>query len=553
MQLIERRIGLLSAIFLLFFVLALLRASKLMVVDHASFQAQATGQQVGDIRVPAPRGAILDRHGDQIAVSTDAADISATPYLVENPSKVSQQLAPLLGQTSEQIAAKLADRKSGFVYLARSVPGATTEKIKKLDIAGIDTTPTSKRFYPSNSMAAQVLGFVGTEGKGLSGLEYRWNKQLSGTDGERRVVKDGQGDAISTVDVTKVQPGEDLKLTLDSQLQLQTERVLKGVAANYAPQGASAIVMDPRDGSILAMANYPTFDANDPGDATPEELQNRAVGFNYEPGSTFKAVTVAGALSDGKVTPSTVFDLPVNLQVEDRVIKDAEERGPMALPVSQIIAQSSNVGTVKISQTMKDAEFDNWVHRFGFGKPTGVDLAGEERGLVLGHKEYSGVSKANFAIGQGLDVTPIQMATAYSAIANGGILRAPHIVESVGGEPTPEPAGKRVISTRVASQLRTMLEGVLGPGGTASEAAIPGYKLAGKTGTAQIFDTSLGEYSKSKYVASFIGFAPANDPKLLVSVVVNQPQGEIYGGKVAAPAFQEILNFALPYMKIAPN
>lgn len=553
MQLIERRIGLLSAIFLLMFVVALLRASQMTVVNHASYSSQAKGQQVGDVTVPAPRGAILDRNGDEIAVSTDAADVSATPYLIDDVPKVSGQLAPLLGQTSEQIAAKLADRKSGFVYLARSVPGSVVAKITKLQIEGIDTTPTSKRFYPSKSMAAQVIGFVGTEGKGLSGLEYRWEKQLHGVDGERRVVKDGQGDAISTVDVTKVKPGEDIKLTLDSQLQLQTEAVLKQVATNYSPEGASAIVMDPRDGSILAMANYPTFDLNDPARVTQEEMQNRAVGFNYEPGSTFKAVTVAGALSDRRVTPSTVFDLPVNLQVEDRVIKDAEERGPLALPVSQIIAQSSNVGTVKIAQTMKDKEFDGWVHKFGFGKPTGVDLAGEERGLVLGHDEYSGVSKANFAIGQGLDVTPMQMIQAFAAVANGGVLRSPHIVESVGGKPTPRPEGKRVISERVSSQVRTMLEGVLGPGGTASEASIPGYKLAGKTGTAQVFDTSIGEYSKSKYVASFIGFAPAKDPKLLVSVVVNQPQGEIYGGKVAAPAFQEILNFALPYLKIPPE
>jgi cell division protein FtsI/penicillin-binding protein 2 len=553
MQLIERRIGLLSAIFLLFFVLALLRASKLMVVDHASFQAQATGQQVGDIKVPAPRGAILDRNGDELAVSTDAADVSATPYIVEDVPKASAALAPLLNQTSEQVAAKLADRKSGFVYLARSVPGSTVAKIAKLKLAGIDTTPTTTRSYPSKTMASQVLGFVGTEGKGLAGLEYRWEDELHGSDGERRVVKDGQGDAISTVDLAKVQPGKDLKLTLDSQLQLQTESVMKQVAANYAPQGASAIVMDPRDGSILAMSNYPTLDANDPGAADPSAQQNRAVGFNYEPGSTFKAVTVAGALSEKKVTPSTVFDLPPILQVEDRTIKDAEDRGPEALPVSQIIAQSSNVGTVKISQTLTDAHFDAWVHKFGFGKTTGVDLAGEERGLVLTHKEYSGVSKANFAIGQGLDVTPIQMATAYSAIANGGILRPPHIVEAVGGTPTVKKPGKRIISPRVAAQLRTMLEGVLGPGGTASEAAIPGYELAGKTGTAEVFDTSTGEYSKSKYVASFIGFAPAKDPKLLVSVVVNQPQGEIYGGKVAAPAFQEILNFALPYLKIPPS
>lgn len=553
MQLIERRIGLLSAIFLFFFVLALLRASKLMVVDHASLQARATGQQVGDIKVPAPRGAILDRNGGELAVSTDAADVSATPYLVEDVPDTSRRLAPLLGQTPDQIAAKLADRKSGFVYLARSVPGSNVARIAKLGIAGIDTTPTTKRFYPSKSMASQVIGFVGTEGKGLAGLEYRWEKQLHGTDGERRIVKDGQGDAISTVDVTKVEPGADLKLTLDSQLQLQTEAVLRGVAARYSPKGATAIVMDPRDGSVLAMANYPTFDADDPATATPEEIQNRAVGFTFEPGSTFKAVTVSGALSDRRVTPQTVFDLPVNLQVEDRTISDAEERGPLALPVSQIIAQSSNVGTVKIAQTMKDAEFDGWVHKFGFDRPTGIDVAGEERGVVLGHKEYSGVSKANFAIGQGLDVTPIQMATAFAAVANGGILRAPHIVESVGGVPTKLPAGKRVISAKVASEVRTMLEGVLGPGGTAPEAAVPGYKLAGKTGTAQVFDAAAGQYSESKYVASFIGFAPAKNPKVLVSVVVDQPQGEIYGGKVAAPAFQQILNFALPYLKIPPD
>lgn len=553
MQLIERRIGLLCLIFLVGFSFVLLRATQLTVVEHASYSNQAKGQQVGKIAVPAPRGAILDRHGDEVAVSTDAADISATPYLIDDVPAVSRKLAALLGVETDAIAAKLADRKSGFAYLARSVPGSTAQKIKKLAIDGIDLTPTSKRYYPSKSMASQVVGFVGGEGKGMAGLEYRWEKELHGKDGERRIVKDGQGNAINSIDVAKVQPGQDIKLTLDSQLQLHTEAVMKRVAANYSPKGASAVVMDPRDGSILAMASYPTFDLNDTTEVTPEQMQNRAVGFNYEPGSTFKAVTVAGALSDNKVTPQKVFDLPVNLQVHDRVISDSEERGPLALPVSQIIAASSNVGTVKIAQTMRDREFDGWVKRFGFGKPTGVDLAGEERGLVLGHKDYSGVSKANFAIGQGLDVTPMQMVQAFAVVANGGILRAPHVVDSVGGVERPLPAGKRVISERVAAQVRTMLEGVLGPGGTASEAAIPGYKLAGKTGTAEVFDTSIGEYSKSKYVASFIGFAPAKSPKLLVSVVVDQPQGEIYGGKIAAPAFQEILNFALPYLKIPPQ
>lgn len=553
MQLIERRIGLLSAFVLLLFAVALLRATQMMVVDHASYKAQAAGQQVGDIVVPAPRGAILDRSGGELAVSTDGADISATPYLIEDLPKVAAQLAPLLKLTTQEVSAKLADRESGFVYLARGVPGSAAAKIRKMKIPGIDLAPATKRFYPGKQLASQLVGFIGTEGKGLSGLEYRWEKELHGEDGQRRIVKDGKGEPISTVDLAKVRPGRDLQLTIDGQLQLHTENVLKQVAADYAPEGASAIVLDPRDGSVLAMANYPTFDLNDTSNIPEDALQNRAVGFNYEPGSTFKAVTVAGALSDGKVTPSTVFDLPSILQVHDREISDAEERGPMALPVSEIIAQSSNVGTVKIAQQLGDKAFDGWVRRFGFAQPTGIDVAGEERGLVLTHKQYSGVSKANFAIGQGLDVTPIQMAAAFSAIANGGVLRPPHVVDQVGGVPVKRPAGRRIVSTKVASQVRTMLEGVLGPGGTASEAAIPGYRLAGKTGTAQIFDASIGAYSKSKYVASFIGFAPARKPQLLVSVVVNEPKGQIYGGTVAAPAFQSILNFALPYLQIPPD
>lgn len=553
MGLIERRIGLLSAIFLLFFVLALGRAAKLMVVDHVSLKDRAAGQQVGDVTVPAPRGAILDRKGNELAVSTDSADISATPYIVKEVPAVAAKLAPLIGHTPEDIAAKLADREKGFVYLARGVKGRDAQKIRKLAIGGIDVTPTTQRFYPSKTLAAQLLGFVGTEGEGLSGLEHSWDKELHGTDGERRTVKDGAGDPIQTINTKQVEPGKDLTLTIDSQLQLEAESVLERVGERFLPKGASAIVMNPNNGDVLAMANWPKLDANDPSKATPEAQQNRAIGYTYEPGSTFKAVTIGGALQEHKVTPTTVFDLPPQLQVEDRVIKESHDRGAEALTVSQILAQSSNVGTVKIGMTLGDTLFDKWVHKFGFGKPTGIDLAGEEQGLVLKHQQYSGVSIANLPIGQGLSVTPIQMAAAYSAIANGGTLRPPHVVKDVAGEPTEEPAGKRIISKKTAAQLRSMLEGVLGPGGTASEAAIPGYKLAGKTGTAQKFDTATGEYSKVNYVASFIGFAPAQRPKVLVSVMVDEPRGEIYGGQVAAPAFQEILNFALPYLKIPPN
>ncbi|MFY9264280.1 MAG: penicillin-binding protein 2 [Solirubrobacterales bacterium] len=541
------------AIVLIGFALAVGRAGQLMVIDHASLKRQAAGQQTGDLVIPAPRGAILDRAGRQLAVSTDAADVSATPYIVKNPMAVARQLAPLVGREADEIAAKLADRRRGFVYLARGIDGVAAQEIRKLELGGIDVMPTTQRFYPSKTLAAQLLGFVGAEGKGLSGLEYSWERDLHGADGHRRIVKDGAGEPISTINTRIVKPGKDLRLTLDSQLQMQAEGVLARLGARFQPKGSTAIVMDPQNGEVLAMANWPKLDANDPTEADPAAQQNRALGFTFEPGSTFKAVTVGGALQDKKVTPATVFGLPPTLRVADRVIKESHDRGAISLTVSEILAQSSNIGSVKIGQTLGEKRFDHWVRRFGFGAPTGIDLSGEERGLVLRPEQYSGASMGNMPIGQGIAVTPIQMATAYSAIANGGVLHRPRVVRQVGGDSTTTAAGKRIISEKTAASLRKMLEGVLGAGGTASEAAIPGYDLAGKTGTAQKIDTQTGEYSKSNYVASFLGFAPAKKPKLLVSVMVDEPRGGYYGGEVAAPAFQEILNFALPYMKIPPR
>jgi cell division protein FtsI (penicillin-binding protein 3) len=274
---------------------------------------------------------------------------------------------------------------------------------------------------------------------------------------------------------------------------------------------------------------------------------------NYEPGSTFKAFTVAGALEEKLITPDTTFDLPVQLQVADRTITDAHDRGPESLSVAQILAQSSNIGAVKIGQRLGVTRFDKWVRRFGFGSSTGIDLPGEQAGIVLKPSQYSGSSIGNLPIGQGLAVTPIQMAAAYAAIANGGILRAPHVIQQVGARRLPVPKGRRIIKAATAASLRSMLEGVLGPGGTASEASIPGYQLAGKTGTAQKPDPVNGGYSEDKFVASFVGFAPAKNPRLLVTVMVDEPQGEIYGGVVAAPAFQAITRFALPYLGIPPG
>jgi cell division protein FtsI (penicillin-binding protein 3) len=411
-----------------------------------------------------------------------------------------------------------------------------------------------RRVYPRGALAGQVLGLVNTEGNARAGLEFSDNAILRGVTGERRVVSDAIGQPISITDVHREQPGARIALTLDANIQQRAEAVLGAVGRVFHPADATAIVMNPRTGAILAMANWPQLNPNDHLVPSLSALENRAVSFDYEPGSTFKVVAVSGALESGLITPDTPFAIPDQIQVANRVIHDAEEHPEETLTTSEILAQSSNVGAIKIGALEGSERFNTWVRKYGFGTPTGVGLPGEEMGEVLPLDKYSGSSMGNLPIGQGELVTPIQMATAYSAIANGGILHTPHIVQSVNGHAAREPDGHRVISPTTAAELREMLRGVLAPGGTASEVSIPGYQLAGKTGTASKVDPQTGQYSESAYVASFIGFAPASNPKLLCAVIVDEPQtGSIYGGTVAAPAFGQIMGFALPYLGIPPG
>jgi cell division protein FtsI/penicillin-binding protein 2 len=549
--LIERRIGLLFAAFLALLAIGATKAAWLGVVRAGSLKRAAVTQQEANITVPARRGAIVDAHGIELAVSEPAQDIVATPYLVKDAPAVAARLAPLLGKPEDELLRQLARRDTGFAYLARRVPAGKADKVQKLKIEGLEFVPEYRRTYPRDWTASQLLGSVGTDGQGLGGLEYSLDKQLRGADGERRLVKDALGTPIEMRDTKPVRSGATVHLTLDAKLQDQAEEVLGEVGKAWQPKGATMIVMDPNSGAVLALANWPQVNANAPLDAPDFARRDRAVADTYEPGSTFKAFTVAGALEDGKVTPDTTFDIPPVLKFSDREIRDAEPHGYVQMTTRQILKQSSNIGAVMIAGRVKTKPFDTWIHRFGFGKTTGVDLPGEERGQVLPLSRYSGSTMGNLPIGQGIAVTPIQMAAAYSAIANGGVLRSPHIVASVGGRQKPRPKGTRVISEATAASVRSMLEGVLGPGGTASGAAIEGYDLAGKTGTAQKADPR-GGYSKTEYVASFVGFAPAKHPKLLAAVMVDTPKGEIYGGQVAAPAWKEIMNFALQYLKIAP-
>ncbi|HXB14603.1 MAG TPA: penicillin-binding protein 2 [Solirubrobacteraceae bacterium] len=553
MAVVQNRIGAIFALLFLLLLLAGFRTAYLGVFRGAALRQAASDQQTTHETVVAQRGAITDRNGVDLAISEPARDVSADPYLLSDPLSAAAKLAPVIGQPQNELLRKLSQR-TGFVYLARGMPARQAESVLALKIPGVTGTPVMKRVYPRGTLAAQVLGQVGTEGQGLSGIELELESVLHGRTGQRRVVSDAIGQPVSISEPHPESPGAAVKLTLDANIQQRTEDVLGAVAQAFSPKDATAIVMDPRDGSILAIANWPQENANDPGAFSPEARRDRSVNFPYEPGSTFKAVAVSGALQQGLITPESGFSVPGQIQVADRTIHDDTEHGVETLSTSQILARSSNVGAIEIGKLLGATRFNAWVHSFGFGTQTRVGLPGEEPGVTPALDHYSGSSMGNLPIGQGELVTPMQMAAAYAAIANGGILRPPHIVSEIGGRAQPLPPGRRILSSTIAAEVRHMLEGVLGPEGTASEVSVPGYTLAGKTGTASKVDPETGEYSKSKYVASFIGFAPASDPRLLTAVVVDEPQsGSIFGGTVAAPAFGQIMSFALPYLGIQPH
>jgi cell division protein FtsI/penicillin-binding protein 2 len=553
---LDRRIGWLFVAFVALLAAAVVRAIDLGVFRAGPLRQAAVSQQITMEPIPATRGSITDRNGVELALSESADDVIADPFLIKHPMVTAQEMAPILHMPVLTVLGALTKPHTGYVVLAREVAPAAAQRVMKLSVAGspingISTTPDVKRVYPRDWTLSQVLGGVNAAGAGDGGLEYEYNNVLSGKAGERRIVNDAIGQPISIDDVRPMQSGKSLTLTIDASLQNEVEQVLAGVGEQYSPQGATAIVMNPNNGAILALANWPRVNANDPAGAPAADDVDRAVNDSYEPGSTFKAVTVSGALQDGLVSPTTPLSIPPVLQVADRQIHDAESHGYETLTVAQVLKYSSNIGADEIGMKLGANRFNNWVRRFGFGSPTGVDLPGEQQGIVLAPAQYSGSSMGNLPMGQGESVTPIQMATAYSAIANGGILRPPHIVQAVGGKTEAVPAGHRIISTATASEVRDMLRGVLADGGTASGAAIPGYDMAGKTGTANMVVD--GNYSNTEFVASFIGMVPTNDPKLVVAVMVTDPQGSIYGGSVAAPAFQKIVGWAVPYFGISPR
>ena len=544
----NRRISLLAAAFLLLLGAALARAVWIQVIKGPEYAAMALRQHRETVIVPASRGTIVDRNGEPLAIGRLATTVYANPRQVNDARDLTLVASKQLGLDPAELYPMLVDRSKGFVYVARKADPRKAKILQSMDFAGLGFYPEELRFYPQGPVAAQVIGYAGLDNKGLEGLERSLEGTLAGKPGSQTIVKDPFGRALDVVETKAETPGRSVRLTIDREIQANAEEILQDTVRRWGARAATAVVMDPHTGEIYAMATAPRFNANRFPTTRADRRRNRAVTDTYEPGSTFKLVTIAAGLQEGVITPRTSFRLAPTIKVADRVIHEAHTRGTERLTVKQIVEQSSNIGTITIAEHLGPGRLASWVDRFGFGAKSGVDFPGESAGFALPLDQWSGSTIGTVPIGHGIAVTPVQMARAYAAIANGGRLVRPHLIDRIDGKTVGPTRGRRVVSRYVSEQMMSMLRGVVLEG-TGTEAAIPGYTVAGKTGTAAKIDPD-GTYSTSRYVASFVGMVPATKPKLVIMVMVDEPHGDIYGGVVAAPAFREIARFNLQHLEI---
>ncbi len=530
------------------FALLIARAVEIQVVEGAEYAARADRQHIREFDTSAKRGVIYDRNGEELAVSQRMATVVADPQMVEDAAAAAAALGPILGVEESVLREKL-ESAGRFVYLARKLEPAIGEQVSALKIRGVAVQPEEKRVYPKGSLAPQVLGFVGMDNIGLAGMETQYDEQLRGQTGRRSIIGDPFGRTLGVLFDRSGREGDSLVLTIDEDIQYAAEHELMNLVERYGALGASAVVLDPRSGEILAMANVPLFDTNRYGAEDESMRRNAVVTDQFEPGSTFKMVVVAAALEADIVDPDTTFDLGSSITLYDRTVHEAHEDVPASrtMSVTEILAQSSNVGAVTLGLEVGEEGLVDMIERFGFTRKTGIDFPGEAAGYMLPQEDWSGTTIANIPIGQGISVTPLQLAAAYGAIANDGVYIQPHLAK--GAELRPS---HQAVSPEVARQLRDMLL-VTVSAGTGKAAAVKGYSVAGKTGTAQKAAENGRGYSKDRFIASFIGMVPAEDPALVVLVVVDEPTLEYYGSVVAAPAFAQIADFALRRLEIPPT
>jgi cell division protein FtsI (penicillin-binding protein 3) len=527
----HRRLWMVAAVFAVTGLLLVGRAVHISLTEDENYRAFADEQAGGTTPVAAPtRGSIVSADGRELATSLEVARVIATPYQIEDPGATASKLHALLSKetdaTQKEIRASLIRRDAegqliGYSVVASGVEPATAAKVQALGIEGITTAPDTLRVYPDGSLASQLLGHQGDYGQPFGGVEASYDDTLK--------------------------RGRDVDLTVDSAVQQELQKALAKAVEKSKAKSAVGLVMRVDDGSILALANTPAYDNNEFGDVPAENQRDRVLTDPYEPGSTFKAFTVASALEDGAVRPSSKFVVPDHMTVADHVINDSQPHETEILTPAGVLEHSSNVGATKIAQELGGRKLYNYMRAFGFGQPTGVDLLGEDLGLVPPYKDWSGVSIGNIPFGQGFTVTPLQLVSGYATLVNGGRRVTPHVAEQ---ETSPK-QGPRVISKKTSAIVRGMLQGVVDDG-SGHFAQISGYTVAGKTGTSQIVDPKTGTYG-DQYVASFIGFAPATDPEYVMLVAVDDPQTSYWGELVAVPAFRRVMSFTLGYFNVPPD
>lgn len=536
------------------------RLVRLQILDADNFRARAREQHEGNIRIEGRRGTIWDRSGRELAVSVETKSAYVHPRLLTKPAEkelLISGVAAALGQTVYDVRALIDNPKNrNFVFLKRRLGPREVRALEALKLPCIGWMTDSRRFYPGGELAAHLLGFVDIDGKGQAGIERQLDDAVQGDPTILIALRDALGRPLMIRPVSTGLPGSDVVLTIDATIQHLADTELDRAMQETGSKKGTVIVLDPRNGEILAIANRPTFDPNRPGASTAEQRENSAVSYGYEPGSTFKVLTAAAAIEEGRVRPSEVFDCGNgSITIHGRHVGDHHPYG--ALTVSQIVAKSSNVGIIKIGQRMPEATFCRYVRAFGFGRKTGVTLPSESAGIlqVPGGRTWSGLSQPMMAMGQSIFVTPLQMLTALAAIGAGGERHAPRIIQKIIGPdgseieaPREDPI--RVVSARTAATVTSMMALVV-EDGTGKSAAIEGYTVAGKTGTAQkVVD---GVYSHTAHVASFAGFVPAVRPRLAAIVVLDEPSGGYYGGDIAAPVFTRIVGPALAYLRVPPD
>lgn len=522
------------------------RVIELQVIDRGFLQSEGNARVVRTERVAATRGVILDRRGEPLAVSTLVSSIWADPTKVPADQKLYRQLADELGISARKLEKKLHPERE-FVYLRRHVLPELAERVMALDIPGIFETREARRYYPAGEAVAHVVGMTNVDDQGQEGLELAYDKLLAGHAGSRQLLKDRRGRTIRNLRVIEsAQSGQDLQTTIDMRLQYFAYRELKAAVRQHRAQGGSVVMLDVESGEVLAMANQPSFNPNDRSHIKVADMRNRAVTDAYEPGSTVKPFTVAAALETGRYHPATRLDTsPGQFRVGKKIVRDHRDYG--VLDIAGILAKSSNVGVTRLALDLKAGSLRDLFQQLGFGEMLGVGYPGENTGYLPSRVRWKPIETATLSYGYGLSVSPLQLADAYLTLANHGVRRSVHLVRP---QASREPV--QAMSPRVADKVLSMLEGVTVDGGTGTRAAVPGYRIAGKTGTTH--KVGREGYRGDQYVAVFAGVAPVSSPRLVCVVVVDQPRGDkYYGGEVAAPVFSRVTGEALRILNVAPD